>query len=115
MGRPDLTLLPLPVAITLLSQWIAPHIPAKLLHQHEKIPDAELLAVALLQKLHKVPYFSRWRRFLKLNHFPHFPSEPQARIRLARLTPVVEQLATEVQELDFVAVDSESLPVSTFK
>ena len=115
MSRPDLTLLPLPTAVTTLSHWAAPYIPAKLLHPHEKISDAELLAVALLQKLHKVPYFSRWWRFLKVNHFPHFPSEPQARIRLARLTPIVEQLATEVQELDFVAVDSEPLPVSTFK
>ncbi|WP_019009299.1 IS982 family transposase [Deinococcus aquatilis] len=115
MGRPDLTLLPLPTAVTLLSRWITPHIPAKLLHAHEKISDADLLAVALLQKLHKMPYFSRWWRFLKLNHFAQFPSEPQARIRLARLTPVIEQLATEVQRLDFVAVDSEPLPVCTFK
>jgi len=111
----DLTFLPLSAAVTRLTHWIAPHIPAKLLHPHEKISDAELLAVALLQKLHKVPYFSRWWRFLKLNHFPHFPSEPQARIRLARLTPVVERLATEVQTLEFVVVDSEPLPVSTFK
>lgn len=115
MSRPDLTVLPLPNAVTTLSRWIAPRVPAKLLHPHEKISDADLLAVALLQKLHKVPYFSRWWGFLKCNHFPHFPSEPQARIRLARLTPVVEQLATEVQELDFVAVDSEPLPVCTFK
>lgn len=115
MGRSDLTLLPLSTAVRLLSRWIAPSIPPKLLHQHEKISDADLLAVALLQKLHKVPYFSRWWRFLKVNHFMHFPSEPQARIRLARLTPVIEHLATEVQTLDFVAVDSEPLPVSTFK
>ncbi|ANE42663.1 hypothetical protein SU48_01585 [Deinococcus puniceus] len=115
MGRPDLTSLPLPVAVTQLTAWFAPHVPAKLLHPHEKISDAELLAVALLQKLHKVPYFSRWWKLLKLNHFPQFPSEPQARIRLARLTGVVEHLATKVQCLDFVAVDSEPLPVSTFK
>ncbi|CAM3795729.1 Transposase DDE domain-containing protein [Deinococcus frigens] len=115
MCRLDLTLLPLPDAVTVLARWIAPHIPPKLLHPHEKITDAELIAVALLQRLHKVPHFSRWWRLLKLNPFPQFPSEPQARIRLARLTRVVEQLATEVQELDFVAVDSEPLPVSTFK
>lgn len=115
MGRPDLTVLPLREAVTNLSRWIAPHVPSKLLHPHEKISDADLLAVAILQKLHKVPYFSRWWRFLKVNYFPQFPSEPQARIRLARLTPVVEQLATEVQYLDFVAVDSEPLPVCTFK
>lgn len=46
--------------------------PPKLIHRHEKISDAELIAVAVLQRLHKVPYFSRWWRFLKLNHFPSF-------------------------------------------
>ncbi len=97
MGRPDLALLPLSVAVTLLSRCIQPHIPPKLIHSHEKISDADLLAVALLQKLHKVSYFSCWWRFLKLNHFPHSPSDPQAHIRLVRLTPVIEQLATEVQ------------------
>ncbi|GGK17398.1 hypothetical protein GCM10008955_08650 [Deinococcus malanensis] len=115
MGRPNLTLLPLSTAVTMLGRWIAPHIPLKLLHPHEKILEAELLAVALLQKLYNVPYPSRWWRFLKLNHFPDFPSEPQARIRLARLTPVVQQLATEVQFVDFIAIDSEPLLVSTFK
>lgn len=63
MSRPDLTLLPLPEAVTLLSRWITPRVPAKLLHPHEKISDGDLLAIALLQKLHKVPYFSRWWRF----------------------------------------------------
>ena len=115
MCRPNLTLLPLLDAVTLLADWVSPHVPPKLLHPHEKITDAELIAVALLQKLHKVPHFSCWWRLLKLNRFPHFPSEPQARIRLARLTPVVEQLAVEVQELDFVAVNSAPRPVSTFK
>ncbi|AFD28044.1 Transposase, IS4 (plasmid) [Deinococcus gobiensis I-0] len=60
MGRPDLTSLPLTVAIPLLSRWIQPHIPPKLLHAHEKISDADLIGVAILQRLHKVPYFSRW-------------------------------------------------------
>lgn len=115
MSLPNLTLLPLPEGVRILSCWVAPHVPAKLLHPHEKISDADLLAVAILQRLHKVPYFSRWWRFLKVNHCPHFPSEPQARMRMARLTPVIEQLATEVQVLDFVAVDSEPLPVCTFK
>nr|WP_157468851.1 hypothetical protein [Deinococcus murrayi] len=49
MCRPDLTVLPLSTAVTLLSRWITPHIPAKLLHPHEKISDADLLAIALLQ------------------------------------------------------------------
>lgn len=115
MGRPDLTLLPLGEALSRLSRWIQPHIPLKLLHPHEKISDADLVAVALLQRLHKIPYFSCWWAFLKVNHFPEYPSEARARVRLTRLTLVIEQLATEIQELDFATVDSQLLPVATFK
>ena len=115
MSRPDLSLLPLTTAIVMLSQWVSPHIPAKLIHSHEKISDAELIAVAILQKLHKVTYLSRWWMLLKLNHFPDFPSLTQARVRLKRLTPIIESLATNVEELEYVAVDSEPLPVCTFK
>ena len=115
MGRPDLSLLPLPEAFRLLAQWLMPHMPPKLIHPHEKISDAELVAVAVLQRLHKVPYFNRWWRLVKLNHFPQFPSEVQARVRLKRLTPVIEGVCVEVQALDFVVVDSEPLPVCTFK
>ena len=89
--------------------------PAKLLHDHENISDAHLVAVALLQRLHKAVYFRHWWRILKLNHFAWFPSETQARLRLARLTPVIERLSALVQKLDFVVVDAEPLPVSTFK
>ena len=89
--------------------------PTKLLHDHEKISDAQLVAVALLQRIHKAVYLRHWWRFLKLNHFAWFPSEVQARLRLARLTPFIEQLSVEVQFLDFVVIDSEPLPVSTFK
>ena len=85
MRRPDLTVLPLPEAVRILGRWVAPHVPAKLLHPHEKISAADLLAVAILQRLHNVPYFSRWWQLLKVNHFTHFPSAPQARVRLARL------------------------------
>lgn len=65
----------------------------KLIHPHEKIRDAELVAVALLQRVHKAPYFKGWWRQLKLNPCPHYPSEVQARTRLERLTP------TDVQHL----------------
>ena len=61
----------------------------KLLHTHEQITAAELIAVAFLQRLHTMPHFSRWWRLLKLNRFPQF--------------------------LEFVAVDSAPLPVLTFK
>lgn len=115
MGRPDLSLLPLGDAFRHLTAWLAPRMPPKLVHRHEKISDAELVAVALLQRLHKAVYFNRWWRLLKLNHFPHFPSEVQARVRLKRLLSVIEALSTEVQFLDFAVIDSEPLPVCTFK
>lgn len=49
MARSDLTLLPLLTAVRLLSRWRALYIPLKLLHLHENISGAHLLAVALLQ------------------------------------------------------------------
>ncbi len=113
MGRPDLSLLPLCDAFRLLTQRLVPHMSPKLIHPHEKISDAELVAVAVLQRLHKVPYFSRWWQCLKLNHFPQFPSEVQARVRLKRLTPVIEGLSVEVQALDFVLVDSDTKPIDS--
>lgn len=115
MGRPDLTVLPILDAFQQLTAWLTPQMPPKLLHAHEKLSDAGLVAAALLQRLHKQPYFSGWWRFLKLNFFPHFPSEVQARIRLTRLAPVIERLSVEVQILDFAVIDSMPLPVCTFK
>ena len=115
MCRPNFSLLPIHDAFQRLTLWLNPQMPAKLLHGHEKISDAQLVAVALLQRIHKAVYFRHWWRFLKLNHFAWFPSETQARLRLARLTPVIERLSVEVQKLDFVVIDSEPLPVSTFK
>jgi len=109
MCRPNLNLQPIHTAFETLTSWLNPKMPAKLLHAHEKISDAQLVAAALLQRIHKFVYFRSWWRFLKLNHFPWFPSEVQARIRLARLTPVIEMLSIEVQDLDFVIIDSERL------
>ena len=60
MCRPDLSLLPISVAFQALCRWLEPNMPPKLLHQHEKISDAGLVALAVLQKLHKVPHFNRW-------------------------------------------------------
>ncbi|MFC5850262.1 transposase, partial [Deinococcus petrolearius] len=115
MGRSDLGLLPLPDAFRHLLAWLSPQIPPTLVHPHEKISDAGLVAVVLLQRLHKAPYFNRWWRLLKLNHFLHFREEGQARVRLDRLLAVIEALSTEVQSLDFGVVDSEPLPVCTSK
>ena len=115
MCRPDLTLLPVPDAIKQLSIWLEPKMPAKLRHSHEKISDAELVAVALLRAIHKVPYFKSWWNLVKVNHYPHYPSLPQAVIRLTRLTPLIEQLSVQVERLDFVVIDSEPLPMCRFK
>lgn len=89
--------------------------PPKLIHPHEKISDAELVAVAVLQRVHKAVYYKGWWRLVKLNPCPHYPSEVQARVRLERLTPVIERVSVEVQALVFIAVDFEPLPVCSFK
>lgn len=115
MGRPDLSVLPIPDAVRHLTAWLSPQMPPKLMHPHEKMSDAALVAVAILQQLHKLSYLSRWWRMVKLNHFPHFPSAVQARVSLKRLLPVIEALSSEVQMLDFAVIDSEPLPVCTFK
>jgi len=83
--------------------------PVKLLHDHENISDAHLIALDLLQRIYKIVYFRGWWRFLKPNHVAWFPSEVQARLRLARLTPVIERLSVKVQKLDSVVTDSEPL------
>lgn len=48
MGRPDFTVLPILDAFQQLTVWLAPQMPLKLLHPHEKLSDAGLVAVALL-------------------------------------------------------------------
>ena len=111
MARPDVTLLPVEDAVQRLATWIAPQLPPKLVLSNEKISDAQLIAVAMLRFLHKLPYFSRWWSFLKINFFPHFSSLTQAVVRLARLTPVVERIAVRVEHLDFSVIDSEPMPV----
>lgn len=115
MCRTEFSSQPIHTAFETLTALLEPQMPSKLLHAHEKISDAQPVAAALLQRIHKFVYFRCWWRFLKLNHFAWFPSEVQARIRLARLTPVIEGLSVEVQNLDFVIIDSAPLPVSTFK
>ena len=115
MSRPDLSLLPIPDAVNLLQVWLEPQMPRKLIHENEKISDAELVAVAVLRPLHKYPYFSRWWAFLRKNFFPHFPSLTQAVTRLARLTPWIESIAVRVEDHDFVVVDSQPLNVCRLK
>lgn len=115
MDRPDFTVIPIPTALQRLSAWIAPHVPPKLIHRHEKVSDADLIALAVLRILHKAPYFSTWWSFVRVNFFPHLPSLTQACIRLARLAPVVERIAVQVEHLPFIVVDSMPLPVCRSK
>ena len=81
MCRPNFILLPTQDAFQQLTLWWEPQMPTKLLHDREKVSDAQLVAVGLLQRVHKVVYFRHWWRFLKLNHLAWFPSEVQARLR----------------------------------
>ncbi len=47
MSRLDLSLLPIPDAVNRLQVWLEPQLPKKLIHQNEKISDAELVAVTM--------------------------------------------------------------------
>ena len=115
MSRPDLSLLPVLEALQVLQTWLAPKMPPKIQHQNEKANDAEVVAVAILQRVHRQPYFSCWWAFVKCNFCPQLPSLTQATIRLKRLLPVIETHSVEVEDLDFVLVDSQPLPVCRSK
>lgn len=115
MDCPDLNSMSILEAIPLLAAWIQPYLPPKIIHANEKISDAELIALAILRHVRKVPYFSRWWQFLTTDLKLELPSIPQASIRLKRLTPVVEQLSHKVEELDFAVIDSTPIPVCRYK
>ncbi|WP_135230356.1 transposase [Deinococcus fonticola] len=115
MDRPDFSVLPIPQALDLLSSLIAPRLPPKLIHAHEKVSDADLIALAVLRFVRKVPYFSQWWTILKVDVGLTLPSESQAHVRLKRLLPFVEAMLDEVEHLDFVLVDSEPIPSCRFK
>lgn len=115
MCRPNLSLLPIPEALQLLTAWLEPQLPPKIKHANEKASDAEIAAVALLQPLHKQLYFSLWWKFVKTNFCPHLPSLTQATIRLTRLVPTLETLSVKVEDLDFAVIDSQPLPVCRSK
>ena len=111
MNRPELSVLPVLEALQVLKTSLTPKMPSKIRHLNEKASDAEVVAVAILQRVHQQPYFSAWWAFIKCNFCPHLPSLTQATIRLQRLLPVIEALCVEVEDLDFVLVDSQPLPV----
>jgi len=71
---PNLTLLPLLEAIQSLVALLEPHMPPKLLHPHEKVSDAVLVALEVLRVLHKHPYRSLWFTLVLLNFYPDLPS-----------------------------------------
>ena len=115
MNRPELSVLPVMEALQVLQTSLAPKMPSKIRHQNEKASDAEVVAVALLQRVHQQPYFSPWWAFVKRNFCPHLPSLTQATVRLQRLLSVIGTLCVEVEDLDFVLVDSQPLPVCRSK
>ena len=48
MCRPNFSLLPIHDAFQQLTLWLEPQMHSKLLHDHEKISDAQLVTMALL-------------------------------------------------------------------
>lgn len=115
MCHPDLSLLPVLEALQVLQAWLAPKMPPKVQQPNEKASDAELVAIAVLQKSHDQLYFSCWWRFVKLNFCPHLPSLTQANDRLERLLHTIEAVCVEIEDLDFCVIDSLPLPVARSK
>lgn len=62
--RPDLNIMPISAALPLLTNWVRPFIPPKIVHSNEKVDDASLVALAILRFMCKVPYFNQWWRIL---------------------------------------------------
>ncbi|WP_424951549.1 transposase [Deinococcus sp.] len=115
MSRPELSLLPVLEALQVLQVWLIPKMPPRVQHRNEKASDGELVAIAILQRVHRQPYFSGWWALIKRNFCFQLPSLTQATVRLQRLLPVIEMLCVEVFDLDFVLVDSQPLPVCRSK
>ncbi|RJF71304.1 IS982 family transposase [Deinococcus cavernae] len=113
--HPDYSLMPIRQAAVLLACQVQFHLKPKLIHAHEKVTDAMLIALALLRVIHTQPYFKSWWKMLKLNIFPDLPSVEQATIRLKRLTPVIERLTGQPEPLAMAVIDSEPIPVCRYK
>ena len=58
MNRPELSVLPVLEALQVLKTSLTPKMPSKIRHLNEKASDAEVVAVAILQRVHQQPYFS---------------------------------------------------------
>ena len=112
---PDLSVLPIREALEFLVPWVTPHVPKKLIHPHEKVSDALLISLALLRFVRKIAYFKTWWQLLTCDLQMTLCSVPQASSRLKRLTGVIEQLACEVEHLDFAVIDSAPIPVCRYK
>ena len=82
---PNLTLLPLVEAVQSLVTLLEPRLPSKLMHPHEKVSDAVLVALEVLCVLHKHPYRSVWFTFVLHNFYPDLPRYTQIYIRLEHL------------------------------
>ena len=108
---PNLTLLPLSEAVQSLVTLLKPRLPDKLMHPHEKVSDAVLVALEVLRVLHKHPYRSVWFTLILLNFYPNLPSYTQIYTRLERLGHLIETWHQAPESVEIAVVDSFPLPV----
>ena len=108
---PNLTLLPLSEAVQSLVTLLEPRLPDKLMHPHEKVSDAVLVALEVLRVLHKHPYRSVWFTLILLNFYPNLPSYTQIYTRLERLGHLIETWHQAPESVEIAVVDSFPLPV----
>ena len=112
---PNLTLLPISEAVQSLVTLLEPRLPDKLMHPHEKVSDAVLVALEVLRVLHKHPYRSVWFTLILLNFYPNLPSYTQIYTRLERLGHLIETWHQAPESVEIAVVDSfpPSLPSQT--
>ena len=108
---PNLTVLPLLEAVQTLVALLEPRLPPKLMHPHEKVSDAVLLALEVLRVLHKHPYRSVWFTLILVNFYPDLPSYTQIYLRLERLGHLIETWHQAPEPVGMAVVDSFPLPV----
>lgn len=96
--------------IRTLHRWSKRHFSDEMRCRHQKITDAQLVALHLSRLVFKHAYPSVWWNMLKDGR-PHLPSYTQAFVRMSRLLEQLQQAACPERDCEAVLIDSMPLPV----
>ena len=96
--------------IRTLHRWAKRHFKDKKRFKHQKITDAQLVALHLSRLVFKHPYPSVWWNILKDGR-SYLPSYTQAFVRINRLLEQLQEIACPERKCKEVVIDSMPLPV----